>query len=360
LAELEKIQKLKTEAEDLEKEANDKVNKMPRWAMITSITFFSALGSTALVSGVLYMFDVIPAATSLLFWIVLAVSLGGNCLGSFALFYSGLFKTDLKELAKGMKKLEFASGKTKERVKVLTKHRKALNETHDALEKEINKLHDEIDNFEANQETMNETKIRIEDNTEALNHENRNLKQEKENLRNEEERYDESVADMDNNRKLVEDYNRDALERVGELSHIVQTLKETKPQLDDQLERFKFLRDDVEKISNVMGQEVDQTAKTVREIFEEIRELTIRQERVMLYQMMERIICTEKTRDMGHAAFKRFEHQIPSGYDGHGFDDRWFGQVAVDGRIGHEQLKIMIDTITLSKGSRQARASKQA
>jgi len=358
MAELDEIQRLVLEAQDLEREAKRKVNKMPRWAMYCLVTFFTIVGATALVTGLLYVFDSFPAASSLLFWIVIGVSLGGNCLASFALFYSGSFKTQLKELAKGIKKFQSASDSLKKHVKVLTKHRAALTKSHKVLKTEITKLKDEVEKIESNQGIMEETKERIHENTEALQDEILNLRMEKDNLSNEKERYDESVEDMVSSRKVVEDYNRSAEERVGELCQIVETLKESRPQLDDQLYRFRDLREDVEKISNVMGEEVDQTARTVREIFDEIRELTIRQERVMLYQMMERIIGTTETRDMGHEQFKRFLLQIPVSYAGHSFDDRWFGEVAVDGRIAHAQLKLMIDTITLTKVSQQASAKR--
>jgi len=359
MRELEDIQKLVKETQNKEEEARKLVNKIPRWFMFTLVGFFSMCGLTALVTGLLFAFNTIPGSEDLLQWIVVGVALGGNCLGSFALFYSGSFKTELKELVKGIKKLQFASDKLKSNVKVLTKHRGALTKTHQVLKGEIKKLKDEIEKFEENKDIMNNTAGRIGDNTKALQVENDNIRREKDNLNEEKERYDESMIDMDDNRKLVETYNTGAESRVKDLSNIVETLQKTIPQLNKQLAQFDEIREDVEKTSTVMGAEVDQTAKTVKEIFDEIRELTIRQERVMLYQLMERIIGTTETRDMGHEQFKRFLLQVPKDYEGHAYDDRWFGQAAVEGRIGHTELKDMIDTITLQKVGRQLAATEK-
>merc|ERR1712113_890105 len=111
------------------------------------------------------------------------------------------------------------------------------------------------------------------------------------------------------------------------------------------------LREEVETVSAKMGGDVDETTRTVNQIFAEIQELTIRQERVMLYQLMERILSTKpKDRDhMNREMFRRFTAQIPEGYEGHKFDELWFGRTAVNGLVNRSELKFLIDTITLDK-----------
>lgn len=359
MKELEEIQRLQLQTQDLEADAKELVNKIPRWVMISLVVFFLVVGFTALITGILFAFDTIPASSAILQDIVVGIALGGNGLGSLALFYSGSFKTELKDLVKSIKKLEFASDKLKSNVKVLTKHRGALTKTHQVLKSEIKKLKDEIEKFENNKNLMNDISDRIDDNTKALQYENENIKREKNQLMGEEDRYNDSMVDMDDNRKLVETYNTGAADRVKDLSSIVVKLHETVPLLKDQLERFDLLREDVEQVSNLMGAEVDQTTETVGKIFDEIRELTIRQERVMLYQLMERIIGTTDSRDMGHEQFRRFLLQIPVAYGGHSFDDQWFGEVSVEGRLSYVQLKVVVDTITLKKVSTQLAATKK-
>jgi len=360
MKELEDIQRLQLQTQDLEAEAKELVNKIPRWFMLTSVVFFGVVGVTTLVAGFLYAFNSIPGASAILQDIVVGLALGGNGLGSLALFYSGSFKTELKDLVKGIKKLEFASDKLKSNVRVLTKHRSNLTKTHQVLKSEIKKLKDEIEKFESNKQLINGIADRIGENTKALQFENENIKREKDQLRDEESRYDESAVDMDDNTKLVETYNVSAADRVKDLSNLVVSLNKTVPKLQTQLDRFDVLREDVKMASEEMGAEVNQTTITVEQIFDEIRELTIRQERVMLYQLMERIMGTnDDARDMGHDQFRRFLLQIPAAYVGHKFDDQWFGEVSVEGRIGHAQLKMMVDTITLKKVSKQISASQK-
>jgi len=359
MKELEAIQRLQLQTQDLEADAKELVNKIPRWFMISLVVFFTVVGVTALVTGCLFAFDTIPASSAILQDIVVGVALGGNGLGSLALFYSGSFKTELKDLVKSIKKLEFASDKLKSNVKVLTKHRGALSKTHQVLKSEIKKLKDQIERFETNKNLMNKIAERIDDNTKALQFENENIKREKDQLMGEEDRYNDSMVDMEDNQKLVETYNTGAADRVKDLSSIVDVLHDTVPQLRDQLERFDILREDVEQVSTLMGAEVDQTTETVGKIFDEIRELTIRQERVMLYQLMERIMGTTDSRDMGHDQFTRFLLQIPAAYAGHTFDNQWFGEVSEEGRVKYVQLKVMVDTITLKKVSTQIAATQK-
>merc|ERR1712157_563355 len=142
----------------------------------------------------------------------------------------------------------------------------------------------------------------------------------------------------------IQEYNEEAKERVEQLNDMVETLQQTVPELNRQVDRFRQLREEVETVSNKMGGDVDETTRTVNQIFAEIQELTIRQERVMLYQLMERILSTNrKDRDhMDRDMFRRFTAQIPEGYEGHKFDELWFGRTEVNGVINRSELKFVI------------------
>merc|ERR1711920_602100 len=96
MKDLEQIQKLVMNVQDLEEDAKKLVDKIPQWFMLFLIGFFMLAGMTALITGLLFAFDTIPASSDLLQWIVVGVALGGNCLGSLALFYSGSSKQELK------------------------------------------------------------------------------------------------------------------------------------------------------------------------------------------------------------------------------------------------------------------------
>lgn len=100
-----------------------------------------------------------------------------------------------------------------------------------------------------------------------------------------------------------------------------------------------------------MGGDVDNTKTTVNAIFNEITELHIRQERIMLYQLLERVLSrTQHWDEMDSAAFHRFTAQLPSEYnDMDELNDEWFHRHANLGVIGREDLKHMIDKITLKK-----------
>jgi len=305
-----------------------------------------------LVLAILYLLQQGPTETIRV--IVLVIAVVGNCLGSCAIFYSGSFAEELKTLSKGVQRLQFASDNLKGHVDELTKHKAALEATHNVLKEETEKLKDENKAIRDNEQLIVETANRIKYNTTVLEEENTRLEREHDELKDEGEKYKTNVTAMKANQEKIDQYNKEADERVKQLHSMVQTFKETVPQLNKQVARFRTLREEVETVSAQMGGDVDATTRTVNEIFAEIQELTIRQERVMLYQLMERILSTKRMdRDhMDRDMFRRFLAQIPEDYEGHKFDELWFGRTAVNGVVHRSELKFVIDTITLEKAEK--------
>jgi len=325
-----------------------KIRSCPPWLLRILLAFFSLLGTAALVMALLYVFGQGP--TSLFRVVVLLIAIVGNCMGSCVIFYSGSFADRLHKLSQGVQRLQLASDNLQGHVEQLEKHRDALTKTHDVLEKETEKLKKENKAIRDNEQLILATSNRIKHSTQVLTDENNRLQVEREELKDEGRKYAQNVEAMRNNQERIEEYNTEAKDRVEQLSDMVDTLHKTVPELDEQVKRFKQLREDVEKVSEQMGGDVDETTRTVNAIFEEIRELTIRQERVMLYQLMERILSTSPDRDqMDVGLFRRFIAQIPEGYENHKFNELWFGRNSTNGYVHRTGLKVLIDTITLEK-----------
>jgi len=314
------------------------------------VIYFTLLACIALVGGILYIFAIVPDYQPIIQWVVVFIAIFGNCLGSCAVHYSGSFKQEVKSLGKGVKRLQFASDQLREHVEAMMRHRGAITRTHEVLDTEIGKLREDVLKFEENEKVIDATAINIEDNAKTLSTENYKFSREQKELTKEEKQYSKTVDTMASNKDNLKKYNEEAQDRVGHLTMLVESLKECVPELDEQLDKFNGLRKNVEDVSAEMGGDVDNTTATVNTIFNEIKELTIRQERIMLYQLLERIFSTTRSRDeMNIDAFNRFLAQIPETYNGHTFDERWFNRVALHGQVSRTDLKFLIDKITLNK-----------
>jgi len=314
------------------------------------------------VGAILYTLKIFPNEQSTIQLVVLSIAIGGNCLGSWALFYSGAFKSELAGLAKGIKRLEVAADHLRGHVEHIMKHRRILEKSHGKLEKEVGQLSKQIDRFNENDEDIRETTLKLKDNQGTLEEENEQMMFERKNLTETEANYVKSAKDMLDDQNKIKSYNENAENRIEQLSEMLETIKPSNDNLEDQVHRFEELHEDVELESNRINRRVDRTTKDVEQIFDAIRDITKRQERVMLYQLMERILTAGENQDlMDLEDFKKFVVQIPMGFQREDFHDvwlEWFKDMK-GGAPGVDRTKIMemIDEITQDKVNRERRDS---
>jgi len=346
----DEIKQLVKQAAGMEKQVREKMSVMPPWMLKVCVVFFTLLAVIALVGGLLYVFDVVSAYQSIIQWITVFIAIFGNCLGSCAVFYSGSFKQEIESLAKGVKQLQAASDQLEEHIDDMMGNRKALARTKNVLDEEIQKIGDDVNTFEENEKIIVETADNIEKNAKMLTKENAKLMQAGKMFSREEEKLATAVRQMASNQENIETYNENVKGRVGKLTNVVDSLENTIPEFDEQLKRFNKLRENVEMVSTQMGGDVDNTTKTVNVIFNEIKELHIRQERIMLYQLLERVLATTPSVDeMDITGFHRFTCQMPQVYNRADFNDEWFDRAAFNGTVQRVDLKVLIDKITHSK-----------
>jgi len=345
------IDQLVKEAEGMEKQVREKMVTMPPWALKVCVLVFTLLAVIALVGGILYVFSIVADYQPIIQWIIVTIAILGNCLGSGAVYFSGSFKSEIEAMTKGVKVLQRTSDQLNEYVQDMMRNRGALARTKQTLDCEITKIEEDVQNFEENEKIIHNTGENIEKNAIALSRETNKLTRVGKTFTNEEKKFSRTVRTMISHHKNLETYNQNAKARIEKLTNVVESLEETIPELEEQLKRFNNLRKTVEMVSTQMGGDVDKTKTTINVIFNEIKELHIRQERIMFYQLLERALSTSQNRDeMDIVAFHRFTAQIPEAYnDLEELDDRWFGRVANNGSVGREDLKLMIDKITLSK-----------
>lgn len=347
---VDEIEELVKQAQGMEKKVKEQMTTMPPWMLRICVLFFTLLAVVELVGGILYVFDIVATYQTVIQWITVIIAILGNCLGSCAVFYSGSFKQEVKSLARGVKSLQAASDQLKEHVEAMFRNRGALTRTKCVLEDEIDKIEEDVQNFQENEKVIVDTAFKIDHNARVLERENTKLSREGKLFTQEEKMFTEAVRSMASNKKNMQEYNEEAKERVEKLTTVVESLEQTVPEFNDQLQRFNKLRKDVEMVSSQMGGDVDNTKNKVSLIFNEIKELHIRQERIMFYQLLERILSTTQNPDeMDVAAFHRFLAQVPETYTMEEFGDSWFNRVAVHGRVRRQDFKNMIDSITLKK-----------
>jgi len=346
------------QAQVMKDEVDEKVRKLHPVVLRVLVAFFALLGIASLVGAILYTLNIFPDEQSTIQLAVLSIAIGGNCLGSWALFYSGAFKSELAGLAKGIKRLEIAADHLHGHVQHIKKHRRILEKSHGKLEKEVGQLSKQIDRFNENDDDIRETTIKLKNNQDTLEEENEQMKFEWENLTKTEKNYVASAKDMQNDQMKIKSYNENAENRIEQLSEMLETIKPSNENLEDQVHRFEELHEDVELESNRINRRVDRTTKDVEQIFDAIRDITKRQERVMLYQLMERILMAGDNQDlMDLEDFKQFVVQIPMGLQKEDFQDvwlEWFQNMKGDAP-GIDRIKIMemIDEITQDKVNKE-------
>merc|ERR1719419_1860593 len=158
----------------------------------------------------------------------------------------------------------------------MMRHRGALTRAKTVLEGEICKIKYDVEQFEENELVIDETAENIEENARTLLRENFKFRQLQKLLFKEQKSFDKTIDIMSSNHDNLEAFNDESKESVSHFTTIVESLKETAPKLDKQLDAFHNLRTNVQNCSDEMSGEVDCTTATVKTIFNELQDLTIR------------------------------------------------------------------------------------
>lgn len=346
--ELQEIQQLLDWAQKMDENVMLYYYTMPPWMLKTSLVIFMTLSVIACCVGILIIFAVETEFMPIYQFTIVVIAILGNCLGSAAVKYSGSQKQDYETLRRGAVRLRMISNNLETHMDTIFLHRLALSRTEVALGKEADKLWAEIKFLKKTDKAIEHSEKVLEWSAMKLRTQNHQLHYEKRQIAKETKNYKKNLSHLNRNAQKLNKYHNRAQRRADNLSLVINKLEKTVPELDNQLQRLELFREAVENATTQAAGDVGNTWTKVQSMFSELKGLSIRLERIMLYKLMERVLSTSRNRDeMSITTFNRFLAQIPKVYVGHKYGGGWFERVARNGYIWRKDLNNMIDNITL-------------